>query len=524
MIRISQLKLPVKHDKEMIEAKLCKSLNISNKDIIDYKIYRRSLDARKKNDIHYSYIIDVNVVREEVTLLKNKKAQKVDEFIYEYPEVNRKQDSCPIIVGFGPAGLFAAYILAELGLKPIVFERGEDVDNRTKTVEEFWSKGILNENSNVQFGEGGAGAFSDGKLTTRSKDLRARKVLEILVKHGAPEEILYVNKPHVGTDVLKPIVKSMREEIIRLGGEVNFNTVISDFVMKNQQVKGVICKDGTVFESDSIILAVGHSARDTYEQLYQIDVSIEQKSFAMGVRIEHHQSTINKNQYGDEKLGEIIGASDYKLTHKTSNGRSVYSFCVCPGGMVVASSSEKGGLVINGMSEHSRDQKNINSALLVQVDTSDFESNHPLSGIEFQRKYERLAFEVGGGNYNAPAESVGSFLRGEKNYHTNIIPTYRPNIKYTNLYRCLPEFVVSSLKEGLINFGGKIEGFSGSSSILTGIETRSSAPIRILRDFDTMASTSTKGLYPIGEGSGYAGGIISSAIDGIKVAEIIAKS
>ncbi len=519
MVRVSQIKLPITHTEKDMLNKVSKELRISENDILSTNIYRRSLDARKKNDIHYSYIIDVKVKDEKLVLSRSKKAEEVKEYEYIYPEVKTKSSMSPIIIGFGPAGLFAAYILSELGLNPVVFERGEDVDSRTKTVDEFWKTGLLNENSNVQYGEGGAGTFSDGKLTTRSKDLRSRKALEILVKHGAPKEILYVNKPHIGTDILKPVVKSMREEIIRLGGKVNFNSKVEDFIIEEGTIKGIVTNEGIEYKSDKVILAIGHSARDTYERLHKRNVKIEQKPFAMGVRIEHHQSIVDENQYGDKNLAKELGAADYKLTHKTSNGRSVYSFCVCPGGMVVASSSEKGHLVVNGMSEHDRAQKNINGALLVQIQTEDFQSDHPLAGVEFQRKYEKLAFELGGSNYKAPVQTVGSFLRGEENKLTKIVPSYKPDVLFTELSKCLPDFVFESLKEGILKFGSRIKGFSDSDSIITGIETRSSAPIRIVRDYTNMESVNIKGLYPIGEGAGYAGGIISSAIDGIKAAE-----
>lgn len=520
MIRISQVKMPINYNEKMLFEQVVKLLGVDGSRVKNYKINKRSLDARKKDKIHYSFVIDVEINNELKVIGKKKNVQIVNSKEYVYPKLEKEKNR-PIIVGFGPAGLFAAYILAEVGLKPLVFERGEDVDSRTKTVEEFWSKGLLNEESNVQFGEGGAGTFSDGKLTTRSKDIRGKKVLQILVEHGAPEEILYINKPHVGTDVLKPVVKSMREKIIRLGGEIHFNTKVVDFILEDNVIKGVQLSKGNIVYSDEVILAIGHSSRETYKKLYERKIMLEQKPFAMGVRIEHLQETIDENQYGDKVHANILGAADYKLTYKTSNGRSVYSFCVCPGGMVVASSSENGGLVVNGMSEHARDQININGALLVQVETSDFGSKHPLAGIEFQRKYEKLAFLLGGSNYSAPAETVGSFLSNDKNYHTNILPSYRPEVKYVNLSECLPEFVVDSLKEGIINFGKKVDGFSSFNSILTGIETRSSAPVRILRSNENMESLNIKGLYPVGEGAGYAGGIISAAIDGIRVAEVV---
>ena len=521
MIRISQIKVPIKHDESFIKSKISKKLRIPINDILNFSIYKRSLDARKLNNLHYSYTIDIEVKNEKKILETDSSLKFVEKYNYEYPVLTRISDHRPIIVGFGPAGLFTGYLLAELGLNPIILERGEDVDNRTKTVNKFWSKGILNTNSNVQFGEGGAGTFSDGKLTTRSKDLRSRKVLDILIEHGAPEEIRYLNKAHIGTDLLKGVVKSIRKKIISLGGEVHFNTYIKEFLIDNNKITGVTCDKNKSYYSDTVVLAIGHSSRDSYKELFKKGVKLEQKPFAIGLRIEHHQSLIDKNQYGDENLNELLGASDYKLSYKSSNGRSVYSFCVCPGGMVVASSSEDGGLVVNGMSEHKRDQKNINSALLVQITTEDFDSDHPLSGIEFQRKYEKKAFILGGSNYFAPVQSVGSFIRNEKNEISSVIGSYNPSTKLVDLKECLPDYVVLSLKESILNFGKKIKGFDESSAILTGVETRSSAPVRIVRQYDSMESVNIKGLYPIGEGAGYAGGIISSAIDGIKMAELI---
>ncbi len=518
MIRLNQIKLKIDYKEEDIKLVLSKQLRIYKDQVLSYKMVKRSIDARKKPNVYYVCVFDVEVTNEKQILARQKNLEVSKPLKYEWPTVVKKPS--PIIVGFGPAGIFAAYIMAELGLNPIIFERGEDVDKRTESVEQFWKEGILNTSSNVQFGEGGAGTFSDGKLTTRSKDSRGKKVLEILVEHGAPDEILYSNKPHVGTDILKNVVKSIRNKIISLGGQVHFSSYVESFIVENDSVKGVIV-NGKEHLSEHVVVAVGHSARDTYETLYNQGLSIEQKPFAMGVRIEHHQDMIDKNQYGSLEHRKHLGASDYKLTHKASNGRSVYSFCVCPGGMVVASSSEDGGLVVNGMSEHARDQKNVNAALLVQIQTDDFGSDHPLAGVAYQRKYEKLAFELGGSNYTAPAESVGSFLNGELNQIESILPSYRPSVKLTSIKTCLPEVVYTALQEGLVAFDRKIKGFANNDAILTAIESRSSAPIRMNRSFEEMESN-IKGLFPIGEGAGYAGGIISSAIDGIKVAEIIA--
>jgi len=518
MIRLNQVKLNINHKEEEIIKAISKKLRVKLSDIHSYKLVKRSIDARKKPDLYYVCVFDVKVSNEDY-LIKKLKLNKAKPLVYTYPSV--KEKASPIIVGFGPAGIFSAYIMAEMGMKPIVFERGQDVDERTLSVEKFWQSGELNTMSNVQFGEGGAGTFSDGKLTTRSKDPRAKKVLEVLVKHGAPDEILYMNKPHVGTDILKDVVKSMRQHIISLGGKVHFNSYVKDFIIEDDHIKGVLLDDGREAYSNHLVLAVGHSARDTYQVLYDRGLDIEQKPFAMGVRIEHHQEMVDINQYGSLQYRDYLGASDYKLTYKASTGRSVYSFCVCPGGMVVASSSEQGGLVVNGMSEHARDQKNINGALLVQIHTEDFESDHPLAGVDFQRRYEKLAFELGGRDYTAPAETVGSFLSKTHNHIEGILPSYRPKIKLTSISDCLPKIVANSLKEALVDFDHKIKGFASNDAVLTAIESRSSAPIRMNRTFEGMESN-IKGLYPIGEGAGFAGGIISSAIDGIKVAEIIA--
>lgn len=520
MIRINQLKMPIDYKEKDIEAKISKMLRVGINELQSVRIHKRSLDARKKPNLFYVMVVDV-MVKDEKTILKNNpKLEKAKRVKYVMHAVTPKT-SKPIIVGFGPAGIFAAYILAKGGQNPIILEQGEDVDKRTLSVDHFWETGELKETSNVQFGEGGAGTFSDGKLTTRSKDIRAQKVLEILVEYGAPEEILYSNKPHVGTDILKNVVKNIRKSIIEMGGEIHFETKVLELIKDGDVVKGVKTDRGD-FNSDQVILAIGHSARDTYEVLYDQGVQIEQKPFAMGVRIEHHQEMIDLNQYGSVEAGKIVGASDYKLTHKTSNGRSVYSFCVCPGGMVVASASEAGGIVVNGMSEHARNQKNINAALLVQINTEDFQSTHPLAGIEFQRKYERLAFGLTEG-YRAPAQTVGSFMANKPNVVGDIVPSHQPEVMMTSLDQCLPSYVVTSLKEGITAFSRKIKGFDNIHAVLTGVESRSSAPIRMLRDAETSESLSLKGLFPIGEGAGYAGGIVSSAIDGIKVAEIVGK-
>ena len=518
MIKIKNLKMPISYKDKDLYDKVAKKLNLSQDEIKAITIVKRSLDARKKSELWYVFELSVAVKDEKKVLKTNRKLEKSHLYYYRYPKAQGSIKR-PVIVGFGPAGIFAAHVFVKAGIKPIIIEQGQDVDQRTKSVEAFWSKGILNPQSNVQFGEGGAGTFSDGKLTTRSKDPRSQKVLEVLVEHGAPQEILYSHKPHVGTDLLKEIIKSMRNEIVELGGEVFFSTKMTDLIIEDDVVKGIETNRGS-FYTDHLILAIGNSGREAYELLHKYKVALEQKPFAMGVRIEHPQAMIDENQYGSLEARKYLGASDYKLTYKSSNGRSVYSFCVCPGGMVVASASEAGGLVVNGMSEYKRDQENINSALLVQVFSDDFNDKHPLAGMYFQRKYEQKAYELTK-DYFAPSQSVGSFLSASPNHIAGIKPSYRPGVNMCDITQCLPDFITKSLKEALVDFGKKIKGFDRQDAILTAIESRSSAPVRIIRDFDSLESKSHRGLYPVGEGAGYAGGIVSSAIDGIKIAEKI---
>ncbi len=525
MIRISQIRLEIDDSTDKLIHKASKILRIKPKDIEEMSIFKESIDARRKGKIEFVYTVDLLAKNEKDIFKKarNKNIAMTPPMEYKYPQPGDIEiDQRPIVVGTGPSGLFCGLILAQMGYKPLILERGENVENRSKTVESFWKTGRLNTESNVQFGEGGAGTFSDGKLTTRVKDLRCRKVLKELVKAGAPKDIIYSFKPHVGTDILKSVVKNLRQEIIRLGGEVRFNSKVTSLAIGNEKICGVEINDEEVINSEAVVLAVGHSARDTFEMLYEQGVEIIQKPFAIGVRIEHPQAVINKSQYKEFANHKRLGAADYRLTYHASNGRSVYSFCMCPGGSVVAAASEEGRLVTNGMSEYARDKSNANSALLVSVVQEDFKGNHPLAGMYFQRKWEEKAYGLGGGNYAAPAQLVGDFLNDTASQSIGSVkPSYEPSIRMTNMKNCLPGYVIESMKEGIINMDNKLKGFGMEDAIITGVETRSSSPIRIVRDSKTLESKNLKGLYPSGEGAGYAGGIVSAAVDGIKVAEKI---
>lgn len=523
-IRINNIILSIEEDNSLIKKKVAKKLRIKEEDIHSLKVIKESIDARKKDDIKFNYCVDITCDNEKsiVKKINNNNVKLEDEnkeekFIYG----NKKLKSRPVVIGFGPAGIFASLTLAKHGYKPIVFERGEDVDKRTETVEKFWDTGELNLNSNVQFGEGGAGAFSDGKLTTRIKDKRCTFVLEEFVENGAPEEITYVGKPHIGTDILKGVVKNIREKIKKLGGEVHFNSKLEKINVEDGKLKSIII-NGKEIPCECLILAIGHSSRDTYEMLYNNKVLMEQKPFAIGVRIEHPQDIINKSQYGKYANHPKLKAADYRLTYQSKKeNRGVYSFCMCPGGVVVGAASEEGRLVSNGMSYHARDLENANSALVVTVGPDDFKGDHPLAGMEFQRHYESLAFKLGGGNYKAPVQLIGDFLNDKKSTKLgSVIPTYKPGFEFRELKECLPKAVVDTLKEGILVFGKRIDGYDMYDGILTGIETRTSAPVRILRN-EKLQSVSVKGLYPTGEGAGFAGGIISAAVDGIKASERI---
>lgn len=519
MLKLDQISLPINYTKGDIVSQICKNLRVKSQDILDFEILKLSVDARKKPNVKYVASVGVKLkenLEKKYTKLKFEKFEKRLKFAQK--NTNQKI----YVIGFGPSGIFASLALARMGLKPIIIEQGKMVDEREKDVIDFWTTRKLNKYSNVQFGEGGAGTFSDGKLNTNLNNDYCKIVTNEFVDFGAPKEISYINKPHIGSDKLKHVVKNIREHIKSLGGEFMFSTKLVDIVTKDNQVSGIIVENVYTHErqelaANKVLLCVGHSARSVFELLNQKGVKLEQKPFAMGVRIEQKQKDINMSQYGSEKI-EGLPAADYKLAVHLDNGRSVFTFCMCPGGEVVASSSEEGTIVTNGMSYFARDKENANSAVLVNVRPEDYGDISPLAGVYFQEKYEKLAFALGGSNYNAPAQSVGSFLKGE-DIKTNINYTYRPNVTFANIKDCLPDFVTESLKEGLPLLNNKLHNFAKDENLLIAIESRSSCPLTIVRDENY--ESSLKGLYPVGEGAGYAGGIMSSAQDGIKVAESI---
>ena len=521
MIRISQLKISIDESKSKLPSLIAKKLKIKVTDILDYRIFKESVDARR-GTLTFVYTVDATI-RNEASILSKKIPDMTLTPNLNYkmpPKLEVPPTERPVVIGFGPAGMYAALLLAQCGYHPIVLERGGSVDERTHSINKFWQDGILDPESNVQFGEGGAGTFSDGKLTTRVKDLRGRKVLEELVNAGAPEEILYAAHPHVGTDLLRDVVINIRKKIIALGGEIHFNTRVDDFVIRNGQIRGIITNKNQTINSKHIILAIGHSARDTFEKIHNHKIDIAAKPFAVGVRIEHPQALIDQAQYREFAGHPKLGAAEYRLTHQASNGRGVYTFCMCPGGYVVPSSSEPNRVVTNGMSEHARAESNANSAMLVQVQLEDFESDHPLAGIHFQRELESKAFIMGGSNYKAPAQRVADFLACRPSTSVGTVdPTYALGVKMANLHDLFPKPLCDALAEGLQAFDRKLTGFAMDDGVLTAVESRSSSPVRIVRDAETLQSISLKGLYPAGEGAGFAGGIVSSAIDGLKCAE-----
>lgn len=525
MIRIGNLPLPPGGDMEQLRKRAARALGVRPGELGELEIVRQSIDARNKNETHYVYTVELSMAQEErlVQRAPGKSVTLVQRRSYTFPKVERSSQLPPVVVGMGPAGLFAALYLARSGIPSIVLERGKDVDARTADVEKFWAGGELDESSNVQFGEGGAGTFSDGKLTTGTHDPRIGAVLDTLVEAGAPRDVKYSHKPHVGTDVLRRVVKTIREELISLGCDVRFGHRLEGLVLEGDGLKE-ICVAGPEGEyrlaCDALVLAPGHSARDTFRMLRDVGVPMEKKNFAIGVRIEHDQKTISRQQYGP--AFEQLPPSDYKLACHLPNGRSAFTFCVCPGGQVVAAASERGGVVTNGMSLRARDGANINGGLLVGVGPEDFPGEDVLAGVTFQEEWERAAFRLGGENYHAPAQRVEDFLaRRPSEGPGEILPTYQPGVCWTQVDSCLPEAVSDTLRASLPLLDRKLHGFAAPDSVLTGVETRSSSPVRILRGEDLQSAV--RGLYPCGEGAGYAGGIVSAAVDGIRVAEAVAK-
>ena len=524
MLHIQNIPLPLGGGEAQLKKKAARILGVKPEAITGLSLARQSIDARKKSDVHYVCTVDVSVADEGRVMARcrDRNVSLHQSVPYVFPPVRRTSSLPPVVVGMGPAGLFAALFLARSGLAPIVLERGRPVEERTADVERFWSTGVLDPSSNVQFGEGGAGTFSDGKLTTGTHDPRISTVFRTLVEAGAPADILYQHKPHIGTDVLRDVVKTIRQELIRLGCDVRFGHQLTGLTLREGAVAGLTVEgpQGTYdLPCDALILSPGHSARDTFQMLLEAGVPMEQKPFAIGVRIEHPQSAISLAQFGP--AWERLPAADYKLACHLPNGRSAFTFCVCPGGQVVAAASEEGRLVTNGMSHRARDGKNINGGFLVGVNPADFGSDHPLAGVAFQRRWEEAAFRLGGGSYHAPAQTVKDFLaRQASKALGSVEPTYRPGVTPTDLDRCLPDYVTDTLRGALPVFDRKLHGFTTPDSLLTGVETRSSSPVRILRGEDYQSAV--RGLYPCGEGAGYAGGITSAAVDGIRVAEAVA--
>ena len=533
MLRLTDLRLPLNHSEDELRASVLKELGIEPGELVGYSVFRRSFDARKRGAIALIYHLDVKTAREDEILRRlrgNPHVGPTPDTSYRFAaQAPADLAVRPIVIGVGPCGLFAGLLLAQMGFRPIILERGKQVRERTVDTFGLWRQGILDPESNVQFGEGGAGTFSDGKLYSQIKDPehRGRKVLTEFVEAGAPSEIVYVNKPHIGTVRLVKMVENMRAKIESLGGEIRFQSRVEDVIIErgneHGKVRGVVLNDGQRLEADHVVLAVGHSARDTFEMLFHRGVYMEAKPFSIGFRIEHPQSLVDRCRFGPQAGHPLLGAADYKLVHHCRNGRSVYSFCMCPGGTVVAAASEPGRVVTNGMSQYSRDERNANSGIVVGITPEDYPGS-PLAGVEFQRRWEERAFELGGGTYEAPGQLVGDFLAGRPSTQFgSVLPSYRPGVRLGDLSTSLPEYAIEAIREALPAFDKQIRGFAMNDAVLTGVETRTSSPLRITRN-DDFQSLNTAGLYPAGEGAGYAGGILSAAVDGIKVAEAVALS
>jgi uncharacterized protein len=543
MLRLTDLRLPLDHSEDELRAAVLRELGIGPQELTGWSVFRRGFDARKKGAIAVVYHLDVETTREAEILRKSRGRTKSGFSVAPSPDTSYRFVARapadlydlpgalrPVVIGMGPCGLFAALLLAEMGFRPIVLERGKQVRERTVDTFGFWRQRQLDPESNVQFGEGGAGTFSDGKLYSQIKDPGhlGRKVLTEFVEAGAPPEILFVSKPHIGTFRLVKMVEHLRAKIESLGGEIRFGSRVEDLVLEENEggksrVRGLVLAGGERLAADHVVLAVGHSARDTFEMLLGQGVHIEPKPFSIGFRIEHPQAMLDRCLFGPQAGHPLLGAADYKLVHHCANGRSVYSFCMCPGGTVVAAASEPGRVVTNGMSQYNRDESNANSGLVVGISPADYPGG-PLAGIEFQRRWEERAFELGGGTYDAPAQLVGDFLAGRPSEGVgSVVPSYKPGVRWTDLSTSLPDYAIAAIREALPAFDRKIRGYAMADTVLTAVETRTSSPLRITRD-DSFQSLGTTGLYPAGEGAGYAGGILSAGVDGIKVAEAVALS
>ncbi|MGB1949298.1 MAG: NAD(P)/FAD-dependent oxidoreductase [Marinobacter sp.] len=532
MIRVTELALPLDHPEDALRAALLQRLQLRDADLLHFTVFKRSYDARKKNsEIKFVYIVDLAVPDEAAVLERFANDTHVrpapDTAYYTVAEAPANLSERPIVVGLGPCGLFAALLLSQMGFRPIVLERGKDVRRRTKDTWALWRKKQLSPESNVQFGEGGAGLFSDGKLYSQIKDPKfyGRKVMAEFVKAGAPEEILFVSKPHIGTFRLTGVVSRMRDEIINLGGEIRFEQKVTDLLVEDGQVQGVALASGEQLMSRHVVMALGHSARETFRMLHRRGVFLEAKPFAIGFRIEHPQGLIDHARLGKYAGHPALGAADYKLVYHASNGRAVYSFCMCPGGTVVAATSEPGRVVTNGMSQYSRNERNANSGIVVNIEPKQDFPGDALAGVELQERLEANAYVLGGSDYCAPAQLVGDFIAGRPSDTLGEVePSYQPGIRLGDLAPSLPPYAIEAIREALPAFGRQIRGFDRADALLTGVETRTSSPVRLTRDRESLQSLNTRGLYPAGEGAGYAGGILSAGVDGIKVAEAVAKA